>query len=82
MEGVGLIGTVVIGVLAGWIAERIMNRSHGVLTNLVVGLAGSLIGAWLAGAVGLAATYGFWANLGLAVLGSVTLLLLLGFIKR
>ena len=41
MSGVGLIGALVIGVLAGWIAEKVMSRNHGLLTNLIVGVIGS-----------------------------------------
>ena len=44
MNGVGLIGAIIIGIFAGWIAEKVMNRRHGLLTNLVVGLIGALIG--------------------------------------
>mgnify|MGYP001340754526 CR=1 FL=1 len=51
MNGVGLIGAIVIGILAGWIAEKVMGRSHGLLTNLIVGLVGALLGAFIAGAL-------------------------------
>jgi uncharacterized membrane protein YeaQ/YmgE (transglycosylase-associated protein family) len=29
MHGVGFIGAIIIGIFAGWIAEKIMNRDHG-----------------------------------------------------
>jgi len=41
MIGVGLIGTIIIGILAVWIAEKIMKRDHGLITNLVVGILGA-----------------------------------------
>jgi uncharacterized membrane protein YeaQ/YmgE (transglycosylase-associated protein family) len=41
MSGVGLLGALVIGILAGWIAERVMARNHGLITNLIVGIVGS-----------------------------------------
>jgi uncharacterized membrane protein YeaQ/YmgE (transglycosylase-associated protein family) len=82
MSGVGLLGAIVIGIFAGWIAERIMNRNHGILTNLVVGVVGSLIGGWLAGVFGMTDAYGFWANLVTATVGAVILLFLLGLLKR
>ena len=34
--GVGLIGTLIIGALAGWIAEKVMKANHGLLMNIVV----------------------------------------------
>ena len=49
MDGVGLIGAIVIGILAGWIAEKVMRRNHGILTNLIVGVVGAFLGAFLAG---------------------------------
>ena len=63
MPGVGFFGMLVIGFLAGWVAERTMNRDHGVLTNILVGIAGSFVGGTLAGLLGIA-FYGFLGNLG------------------
>jgi len=51
--GVGIFGTLLIGALAGWIAEKITGSSHGLLTNIVVGIAGSFIGAYLANFMGI-----------------------------
>ena len=53
MDGVGIIGAIIIGIIAGWIAEKVMNRNHGLLTNLVVGLVGGLIGSFLFGLIGI-----------------------------
>ena len=44
MPGVGFLGLLVVGFLAGWIAERAMNKHHGLLTNILVGIAGSFVG--------------------------------------
>jgi uncharacterized membrane protein YeaQ/YmgE (transglycosylase-associated protein family) len=81
MSGVGLFGALIIGILAGWIAERVMDRNHGLITNLVVGVIGSFIGAFLAHALGF--TYaGFWASLAVSAVGAVVLLFLLGLFRR
>ena len=48
MPGVGFLGLLVIGFLAGWLAERAMNKHHGLLTNILVGVAGSFVGGGLA----------------------------------
>jgi uncharacterized membrane protein YeaQ/YmgE (transglycosylase-associated protein family) len=81
MSGVGLIGAIIIGILAGWIAEKLMNRRHGLLTNLVVGLVGSLIGGFLANALGF--SWGGWiGSLVVSTLGAVVLLFLLGLVRR
>ena len=48
MPGVGFLGMLVIGTIAGWIAEKITASDHGLLTNLLVGIAGSFVGGTLA----------------------------------
>jgi uncharacterized membrane protein YeaQ/YmgE (transglycosylase-associated protein family) len=50
--GVGWIGTLFIGALAGWIAEKVMKADHGLLKNIIIGVIGSFIGAFLANAPG------------------------------
>jgi uncharacterized membrane protein YeaQ/YmgE (transglycosylase-associated protein family) len=35
---------IIVGIIAGWLAERITGRSHGLLTNLIVGIVGAFIG--------------------------------------
>ena len=52
MNEVSIIGAVVIGVLAGWIAEQIMGREHGLITNLIVGVVGAFLGAFIANLLG------------------------------
>jgi len=76
MNGVGLIGAIVIGLLAGFIAEKIMNRNHGLLTNLVVGLVGALLGGFAARLLGFGFD-GFLPSLVVSVSGAVFLLAIL-----
>ena len=76
--GVGEIGTIIIGALAGWIAERLTGSSMGLIMNIIVGIIGSFIGAFIANAVGLRLDeifHGwFWGNLIVSVFGAVVLL--------
>ena len=76
--GVGLIGTLIIGALAGWIAEKVMKANHGLLMNIIVGIIGSYVGAFLANALGIRIGELFqgWfiGNLIVAVAGAVVLL--------
>jgi uncharacterized membrane protein YeaQ/YmgE (transglycosylase-associated protein family) len=50
MPGVGFLGMLIIGILAGYIAEKVTASDHGLLTNLLVGIAGSFVGGTLASA--------------------------------
>ncbi|MGQ3674339.1 GlsB/YeaQ/YmgE family stress response membrane protein [Xanthobacter sp. TB0139] len=49
----GIITSVLIGIIAGWIAEKVMNSSGGLFTNLIVGVLGGIIGRWVAGLLSL-----------------------------
>ncbi|MGE0045185.1 MAG: GlsB/YeaQ/YmgE family stress response membrane protein [Hyphomonadaceae bacterium] len=80
MHGVGLIGAIIIGILAGWIAEQIGGRRHGLLTNLIVGLVGALLGGFLADQLGIV-FYGFVGSLVVSTLGAVLLLFLVGLFR-
>lgn len=42
-----IIACIVVGIIAGWVAERITGRNHGLLTNLIVGVIGALVGGFL-----------------------------------
>ena len=81
MSGVGWLLAIVVGIFAGWIAEKIMKRDHGILTNLVVGLLGALLGKFLLSVVGVGYE-GVLPSLGAAVLGAVILLALLGLVQK
>jgi len=78
----GWIVAIITGILAGWIAEKIMRRNHGLLTNLIVGLLGGLIGNWILTQLGAGmASNGWLYSLGAAVFGAVILLFVVGLIK-
>jgi len=81
MPGVGFFGLLIIGALAGWIAERAMNRDHGLLTNILVGIAGSFVGGTLVGLLGIS-FYGFFGNLVVATLGAILILWFFGRAER
>ena len=71
--GLGWFAFLIVGLLAGWIAEKIMKRDHGLLTNLVVGVVGAYLGAWIGSLIGIGAS-GFVSALVIAVLGACLLL--------
>jgi uncharacterized membrane protein YeaQ/YmgE (transglycosylase-associated protein family) len=77
MHGVGFFGMLLVGFLAGWIAERSMNRDHGFLTNILVGIAGSFVGGALADLLNVV-YYGFLGNLVVAAIGAIVILWVFG----
>jgi uncharacterized membrane protein YeaQ/YmgE (transglycosylase-associated protein family) len=42
MEGVGFIGSIIVGGIAGWIAERITNSRMGIIANVLLGILGAV----------------------------------------
>jgi uncharacterized membrane protein YeaQ/YmgE (transglycosylase-associated protein family) len=42
MEGVGWIGAIIVGGIAGWIAERVMQSDMGIIANVILGIVGAL----------------------------------------
>ncbi len=81
MPGVGFFGMLVIGFIAGYGAEKAMNREPGLLTNILVGIAGSFVGGTLAGVLDIH-YQGFLGNLIVAVAGAVLILWLFGRFSR
>ncbi len=81
--GLGIIGWIVIGIVAGWLAEKVMGRNHGLVTNLIVGVVGALIGGFIAQNLLGIPVGGFnLVTLLVAFGGAVLLLFLLGLVKR
>ena len=74
------LGAIVIGGLAGFIAEKAMDSRMGLLGNILLGVVGGLVGAWIAGLVGLVA-YGTAGRLIIATAGAC-LLIWLGRLAR
>lgn len=80
--GLGIIGWIVVGAIAGWIAEKVTKSDHGLLTNIIVGIVGGLVGGFVANALDLQVAGGFIGPLIVATLGAVILLFVLRAIKR
>ena len=68
----GLIAFLIVGGIAGWLASTFMNKSQGILMNIVVGIVGA--------AIGLSAT-GFVGSIVMATIGAVILLWILGKVR-
>ena len=77
-----LIVFLVIGILAGWLAGKIMKGGgFGLVGDLVVGVVGAFLGGWVFGLLGIAA-YGLLGTLVTALVGALLLLFLVRLVKR
>ena len=72
----GIIAWIVLGLIAGWIASKIMHgEGSGLVINLVLGVVGAFVGGFLVSVLGGVGITGFnlW-SLVVAVLGAVVVL--------
>jgi uncharacterized membrane protein YeaQ/YmgE (transglycosylase-associated protein family) len=74
LTSVGWVGYIIIGALAGWIASIIMKTKEGLLLDIVIGVAGALVGGFLLSFVFDTASGGWWFTLFTAIFGAVILL--------
>jgi uncharacterized membrane protein YeaQ/YmgE (transglycosylase-associated protein family) len=71
-----MIGFLIIGLIAGWLAGRLMKgEGFGLLGNLVLGVVGAFVGGFALRLVGFAAV-GFIGELVTATLGAIILIYL------
>ena len=79
---VPILVTAAIGLIAGFLAGKIMKGSgFGLLGDLVVGLLGGVLGGFLIGLLGLG-TYTIVGQIVVAIIGACILLWLLRLIKK
>lgn len=70
---------IVVGLIAGAVAARVVaGRGFGCIADIVVGIAGAIIGGYLLGLLfNLNGTVGFWGSIVVAFIGAALLLSLL-----
>lgn len=67
----GLIGWILIGLIAGWLAGKISRgEGYGCVADIILGLVGSLLGGWIFTRLGIFGG-GFIYSLAAATLGAV-----------
>jgi uncharacterized membrane protein YeaQ/YmgE (transglycosylase-associated protein family) len=71
-----LLSWIIVGLIAGAIAARVVaGRGFGCLADIVVGVAGAIIGGFLLGALfNTSGTVGFWGSIVVAFIGAAVLL--------
>jgi len=71
----------VVGLIAGFFASRVMGGGYGIVGEFVVGIIGAFLGGWLAGLLGLG-SYGLFGTIVIAFIGACILLALLHAVSR
>ncbi len=80
----GIIAWIVVGLIAGWLAEQLTGREDSLLANLVIGIIGALVGGFLFGRLlGLQYDQGLnLATIAVATGGAVVFLWIFGMARR
>lgn len=78
-----ILGWIILGGIAGWIASMMTGESEGCITSVVLGIVGALIGGFVFSALGGTGVTGFnlW-SLVVAVVGAVILIVIVRAIRR
>ncbi|HEV2425083.1 MAG TPA: GlsB/YeaQ/YmgE family stress response membrane protein [Terriglobia bacterium] len=78
----GIIWWIVVGLIAGWAAGKIMKGGgYGVIADIVLGILGGIIGGWIVGFFGLAGG-GLISSILVAILGAVILIWITRILKK
>ncbi len=81
--GAGLIYILLVGLVAGWATGKIMKGTgYGVLTDILLGIAGAIFGSWILRVLGFYISGGLIPSILVAILGAVLLVVIVRALKR
>jgi uncharacterized membrane protein YeaQ/YmgE (transglycosylase-associated protein family) len=82
-DGQGIIAILIIGLIAGWIASKVVSGTGlGLIGDIVVGVIGAFIAAWLFPRLGIALGSGMIREIIDAIIGAVILLVIVRLVRR
>jgi len=73
--GIGWIAAIFIGGVAGWLAEKVTASNMGLLANIILGMIGAGVAAWLFGLMGVRVQAGWLGYLISGFVGACFLIL-------
>jgi uncharacterized membrane protein YeaQ/YmgE (transglycosylase-associated protein family) len=68
-----LLWWIVVGLIAGWATGKIMGSGRGFLGDILIGIAGAIVGGWIMRAVGFASRGGAIYTILVAIGGAIVL---------
>jgi uncharacterized membrane protein YeaQ/YmgE (transglycosylase-associated protein family) len=78
-----IIAWIILGLIAGFIASKIVNRQgSGILIDIVLGIVGAVVGGWIMAFLGGQGVTGFNLYSILVAIGGAVVLLLIGHAVR
>ena len=70
----------IVGAIAGFIADKLIKNTYGLVGDLLIGIAGSFVGGWIFSLLGLETT-SLIGQIIAALVGAVVLLLVINHFK-
>jgi uncharacterized membrane protein YeaQ/YmgE (transglycosylase-associated protein family) len=79
-----IIGWIILGLIAGFIASKIVNKQgEGFFLDIVLGIVGALVGGWLFELIGQAGVSGFnLYSMFVAIIGAIVVLVVYHAVRR
>jgi uncharacterized membrane protein YeaQ/YmgE (transglycosylase-associated protein family) len=82
MQGEGLLVTLFVGLVAGWLAGKIVRGTgFGIIGDIIVGIAGAFIAGWLFPRLGFHIGGGLISDIIYSAIGAILLLLIVRLIR-
>lgn len=82
LNGVGILGAIIVGGVAGWLAEQFMKSNMGLLMNIILGIVGAALLNFLLSAFGVYTGTGWLIYLIVGFVGACILIAIGRAVKR
>ena len=79
--GVGWLTAIIVGGIAGWLAERFMKSSMGLIMNIMLGIIGAAVASAILSALGMSAGGGWVGYLISGFIGAVLLIWIVRMVR-
>ena len=78
----GWLYTIIIGAVCGYIADVLMSdNGYGLILSIIIGIAGSFVGAWAFGQLGISVGSGWVSDIIKGASGAIIILFVLGLLR-
>lgn len=81
-QGVGWIAAIIIGGIAGWLAEKFMNSNMSVFMNIILGIVGAIVANFILGILNVQPLAGWLGYLITGFVGACILIAVGRMIRR
>ena len=82
MQGEGLLVTLFVGLVAGWLAGKVVRGTgFGIIGDIIVGIAGAFIASWVFPRLGFHIGGGLVSDIIYSAIGAIVLLLVVRLIR-